>query len=204
MKRLTIVAAAILLAGTAGAQSTPPIARTKLVATHAVNQTNAHTSAMTNVSDSIPAAKVPAATGAAQAAPAATSPESTGKREVESSAGTTAAAPASGGFEREVFYYERSGRRDPFTSLMSSSELRPLISDLKLVAVAYDPTGRNSVAVLRDLNTKEQYRIRVGLTLGRMRVSAINPKFVTFTIEEFGFSRQENLALGDSNKGSSK
>jgi hypothetical protein len=78
------------------------------------------------------------------------------------------------------------------------------MSDVKLVAVAYDATGRNSVAVLRDVNTKDQYRVRVGNTLGRMRVSAISPKFVTFTIEEFGFSRQENLTLGDSNKGSSK
>ncbi|MFN8581754.1 MAG: hypothetical protein U0163_12360 [Gemmatimonadaceae bacterium] len=123
---------------------------------------------------------------------------------MESSAGSTAAAPSSGGFEREVFYYERNGRRDPFQSLMTSSELRPLLSDLKLVAVAFDASGRNSVAVLRDLNTKEQYRVRIGQSLGRMRVAGINPKFVTFTIEEFGFSRQETLALGDSNTGSSK
>jgi hypothetical protein len=124
--------------------------------------------------------------------------------EVESSPGSVSAMRPAAVFEREVFYYERSGRRDPFTSLMTSSALRPLLSDLKLVAVAFDATGRNSVAVLHDLNTKEQYRIRIGNTLGRMRVSAINPKSVTFTIEEFGFSRQENLALGDSNKGSSK
>jgi hypothetical protein len=30
-----------------------------------------------------------------------------------------------------------------------------------------------------------------------MRVAAIEPKRITFTIEEFGFSRQETLALGD-------
>jgi hypothetical protein len=203
MKRLTLVIATLLVsAGHAGAQSIPPVARSKIVAQHAVNQTNAHTTAMTNVQDTVPAQQLTPAPG--RSAPDAYPVEAATKREVESSAGSAAAAPASGGFEREIFYYERSGRRDPFASLMTSSELRPLLSDLKLVAVAFDATGRNSVAVLRDLNTKEQYRVRIGHTLGRMRVSAINPKFITFTIEEFGFSRQENLGLGDSNKGSSK
>ncbi|MGH7720010.1 MAG: hypothetical protein ACREON_14360, partial [Gemmatimonadaceae bacterium] len=98
---------------------------------------------------------------------------------------------------RETFTYAKDGRRDPFFSLMSSGELRPMISDLRLVTVVYDPTGR-SVAVLRNLTTKEQYRVRVGQTLGRMRVAHIRPRTVTFTLDEFGFSRQEELALNDS------
>ena len=101
---------------------------------------------------------------------------------------------------REVFYYDAGGRRDPFASLMNTSELRPLLTELKLVAVAYDPLGRNSVAVLRDLTSKEQYRVRVGQTLGRMRVAAIREKEVVFTIEEFGYSRQEILNMVDTTK----
>jgi hypothetical protein len=101
---------------------------------------------------------------------------------------------------REVFYYDAGGRRDPFASLMNTSELRPLLTELKLVAVAYDPLGRNSVAVLRDLTSKEQYRVRVGQTLGRMRVAAIHEKEVVFTIEEFGYSRQEILNMVDTTK----
>src|SRR5438105_4632248 len=101
---------------------------------------------------------------------------------------------------REVFDYDAGGRRDPFVSLMNTSELRPLITELKLVAVAYDPVGGNSVAVLRDLTSKEQYRVRVGQALGRMRVAAIHEKEVVFTIEEFGFSRQETLSMVDSTK----
>ena len=101
-------------------------------------------------------------------------------------------------FERETFEYERTGRRDPFVSLMTTSDLRPLVSDLRLVAVALDPLGKNSVAILRDLGTKDQYRIRVGQSLGRMRVANITQKAVVFTIEEFGYSRQETLALSDS------
>ena len=99
--------------------------------------------------------------------------------------------------EREVFSYAAGGRRDPFKSLYTTSELRPTLGELRLVAVAYDPDGR-SVAILRDLNTKKQHRVRVGTRLGRMRVAGIRPKAVVFTIEELGFSRQETVGLNDS------
>jgi hypothetical protein len=104
---------------------------------------------------------------------------------------------------REMFTYNRDSRRDPFVSLIESGELRPMISDLKLVTVIYDPAGR-SVAVLRDLSTKEQYRVRTGQTLGRMRVARIDIKSVTFTLEEFGYSRQETLAFNDSTRARSQ
>ena len=94
---------------------------------------------------------------------------------------------------REVFQYAGDARRDPFVSLLTTKDLRPMLVDLKLVAVAYDPRGQNSVAVLRDITSKEQYRVRVGQTIGRMRVAAIQEKAVIFTIEEFGYSRQEIL-----------
>jgi hypothetical protein len=99
--------------------------------------------------------------------------------------------------QRETFAYNGGGRRDPYKSLMSSSDVRPLLSDLRLTAVAFDPvgTGSNSVAILRDMYSKQQYRVRVGQQLGRLRVSAIRQKAVQFTIEEFGFNRQETLPL---------
>src|SRR6266542_1310240 len=101
---------------------------------------------------------------------------------------------------RETLNYDAAGHRDPFVSLMNTSELRPLLTELKLVAVAYDPVGGNSVAVLRDLTSKEQYRVRVGQQLGRMRVAAIHEKEVVFTIEEFGYSRQETLNMVDTTR----
>ena len=114
----------------------------------------------------------------------------TGPRPAESATGTLT-------IDRESFSYASEGRRDPFASLMASGDLRPLISDLRLTTVIY-VEGGSSIAVLRDLGTNEQHRVRVGQQLGRMRVVAIRPKQVVFTIEEFGFSRQESLALGDS------
>ena len=101
---------------------------------------------------------------------------------------------------RESYDYQGGGRRDPFVSLMNNGELRPVFQDLKLVAVAFDPLGRNSVAVLRDVTSKEQYRVKVGQEIGRMRVAAIRQKSVTFGIEEFGYSRQETLSMNDSTK----
>lgn len=114
-------------------------------------------------------------------------------------------APIAGGvpevlISRETYSYPDAGRRDPFVSLMNTEEIRPLIGDLKLVAIAFDATGRNSVAVLRDIGTKEQYRVKVGQQIGRMRVAAIHEKDVVFGIEEFGYSRQESVAMNDSTK----
>lgn len=118
-------------------------------------------------------------------------------------AGKSSAAPAAAPVDtaprvlinREVYQYDGDGRRDPFVSLLTTSDLRPLLADLKLVAVAYDPRGQNSVAVLRDPTSKTQYRVKVGQTIGRMRVAAIQEKAVIFTIEEFGYSRQELLPI---------
>jgi hypothetical protein len=124
------------------------------------------------------------------AKPAATSPTT-------AKASTATPVPADTApkvlINREVFQYAGDGRRDPFVSLLTTSDLRPLLNDLKLVAVAFDPRGQNSVAVLRDVTSKDQYKVRVGQTIGRMRVAAIQEKAVIFTIEEFGYSRQEIL-----------
>lgn len=98
---------------------------------------------------------------------------------------------------REVYRYDEGGRRDPFVSLMESGDLRPVVSDLRLIGVIYDPTGRRSLATLRDATTNELYRVAVGNVLGRTRITHIQPKQVTMTIEEFGFSRQLVLILGD-------
>src|SRR5262245_50319396 len=52
---------------------------------------------------------------------------------------------------REVFEYAKGRRRDPFVSLLSTAELRPTLSDLRLTSVFIDLSGRNSLATLRDV-----------------------------------------------------
>jgi hypothetical protein len=101
---------------------------------------------------------------------------------------------------REVFEYEGGGRRDPFFSLLTTAELRPTITDLKLVGILYDESGRRPVAIMREFGTNTQYRVTTGMTLGRMRVTSIRRRAVIFTIEEFGLNRMDTLVLGDTTK----
>lgn len=96
---------------------------------------------------------------------------------------------------REVFAYEGGGR-DPFMSLLRSGDVRPLLSDLKLTTIVYD--GRfaaRSVAVLRDITNRRIYRVKSGDIIGRLKVTQIRPREIVFTVQEFGFERQETLSL---------
>ncbi len=101
---------------------------------------------------------------------------------------------------REVYSYGGVGRRDPFYSLILTDDLRPLLSDLRLVGILYEPSGQRNVAVMRDLQTNAQYRVLNGQSLGRMRVTQIRKRAVLFTIEEFGLSRQDSLVWTDTLK----
>ena len=216
------------------AQSMSTLTNAKRVASNAVAATNEHTRKEQMVGDAPAAAAKPvvrptaAAATRKSAAPAKAAPAkrvAAPKHDAaakSSAPGKTAGRPATTakasaapvdttekgpGKEitllRESFSYNVDGRRDPFVSLIASGELRPMISDLRLVTVIFDPAGR-SVAVMRDVSTQEQYRVKTGQTLGRMRVARIAPKSVTFTIEEYGFSRQEMLTLNDTTRARSQ
>jgi hypothetical protein len=216
---------AVMWSQQASAQSFPNINKAKEAATRSVDATNAHTSAMTADQSPQPVAQpapsqksgvMVSSTGslksssssrsAASGKPAPAAPGGTATPAASTDKGA-APAPAASRTEaksdislvRETFNYTAEGRRDPFMSLMKTGELRPAVSDLKLVTVIYDPAGR-SVAILRDLTTKEQYRIKVGQTLGRMRVASIQPKSVTFTVIAIGTTFQEVLALNDTTR----
>ncbi len=96
---------------------------------------------------------------------------------------------------REVFAYEGGGR-DPFMSLLKSGDVRPLIADLRLTTIVYDARyGARSVAVLRDITNKRIYRVKTGDIIGRLKVTHIRPREIVFTVQEFGFERQETLSL---------
>jgi hypothetical protein len=101
---------------------------------------------------------------------------------------------------RESYAFAKDGRRDPFVSLLTTNELRPTMSDLRLTGIVFAEGEGRSVATLRDVASNASYRVSAGSTLGRMRVSAIRQKVVLFTIDEFGTTRQDSLVLGDSTK----
>jgi hypothetical protein len=96
---------------------------------------------------------------------------------------------------REVYSYEGGGR-DPFLSLLKSGDIRPLLSDLKLVGIYYDSRyPARSVAVLRDVTNSKIYRVKPAEIIGRLKVTTIRPREIVFTVQEFGFERQETLSL---------
>jgi len=225
MRTRACVLVLLAIAASVGSAQSTPITRPKQSAQRAVAGTNGHTAAMTDTSaggTSLSKASTPAASrtsmapGPRIAGTAARPNEDTTRSRVTTSKGATGAKPERATFEREIFSYERGGRRDPFISLMTTSDLRPLLPDLRLVGIAYDATGRNSVAVLKEDALEQQgratnvkgaaptsdapmYRVKEGQQLGRMRVARIGPKSVTFTIEEFGYSRQETLTVSENN-----
>src|SRR5436853_222937 len=96
---------------------------------------------------------------------------------------------------REVYAYEGGGR-DPFLSLLKSGDIRPLLADLKLVGIYYDSRyPARSVAVLRDVTNSKIYRVKPAEIIGPLKVTAIRPRELVFTVQEFGFERQESLQL---------
>jgi hypothetical protein len=102
---------------------------------------------------------------------------------------------------REVYNYPSQGRRDPFASLIVSGDMRPLLADLEVAAIIFDPAGRNSVATLKDRSTGDLYRARVGSVFGRVRVTAIRQREVGVAVDEFGFTRQETLSITPPQRG---
>jgi hypothetical protein len=91
---------------------------------------------------------------------------------------------------REVFSY-RGATRDPFVSLIESGDVRPLVQDLRITSITYDPRyPAASVAVLRDTILNQAYALRVGDEVGRIRVAEITPGQVVIIVSEFGSERQ--------------
>ena len=131
------------------------------------------------------------------AAPLAAQAKRQPRAKPDSAAKDTASADSARAttLSREVYAYEGGGR-DPFLSLLRSGDIRPLLSDLRLVGIYYDSRyPARSVAVLRDVTNTKIYRVKPADIIGRLKVTTIRPREIVFTVQEFGFERQETLTL---------
>jgi len=199
MTRTFLIAASIAI-GARLAPAQNPLAVAKNVAHKAASAENAHIAAEQRPDAPQPVTK---SMEVAKASPAPTMVASrptppARPQQALSVASDTSNVPTT--IMREAYDYSDGGRRDPFYSLLRTTELRPALSDLRLTGILYDHSAGRSVATLRDVATNAQYRVTVGATLGRMRVSLIRLKTIVFTIDEFGSTRQDSLFLGDSTK----
>ena len=96
---------------------------------------------------------------------------------------------------RETFAYSGS-IRDPFNSLLNMAKAGPEVADLQLVGIYQNMrTPSGNVAVFREKEGGKRHKLRAGDQLGRARVVQIRERDVVFTIEDFGFERQETLSL---------
>ena len=132
---------------------------------------------MTAIRDSIRAARV---TGGPAATPVAA---------------LDTAGLSSDGVQRESFSYGGGGR-DPFVSLLDAEKMGPEFADLQLLGIYFDEHRPvRSVAVLRDRVSGKRYSMKPGDRAGRLSVMSIRERDVVFSIEDFGYERQETLSM---------
>lgn len=191
---LGALGASLVLAGTVAAQARPVRqAQQAAQAASSATQQRSQQPAPAQGRPQQPAPAQPQPARPGQPAPARGAQPAAPARAQAEAASDTTVKPLD--YLREVFSYQ-GGTRDPFKSLIQSTDVRPTITDLKLVAVAYDPRyPDNSVAVVREAGNPRPHRLRRGSQIGRLRVLQIRPYEVVFQVEEFGFERQEVLTL---------
>lgn len=102
-------------------------------------------------------------------------------------------------FEREVFTYPGSGRRDPFQPL-TGENAGPLFEDLRLRIILFSDNPNESIVTLVDASGN-RYRVRRGESVGNATIIDIGPTRVIFSIDDFGIRRQEVLELTATREG---
>jgi hypothetical protein len=96
---------------------------------------------------------------------------------------------------RETFAYSGAAR-DPFNSLLNMAKNGPELADLQLVGIYQNLRAHSgSIAVFREKSGGKRHKLRAGDQVGRSRLVQIRERDVVFTIEDFGFERQETLSL---------
>ena len=97
---------------------------------------------------------------------------------------------------RETFAYA-GGTRDPFNSLINLDKQRPRDRRSRprgRVSGPSHPEQQHRRAA-GEGSTGKRHKLRVGDQLGRSRLTQIRARDAVFTIQDFGFERQETLSL---------
>ena len=163
----------------------------------AVADSTAQSSLAATPAAATPAAATPVAATPVAATPTAATPAAdTLDQEAEAALADSVQRAREIDVLRETFAYA-GGTRDPFNSLIDKDKSGPEIADLDLVGVYLDlRSPSNNIVVLREKGTKaKRHKMRVGDQLGRSRLTQIRARDAVFTIQDFGFDRQETLSL---------
>jgi hypothetical protein len=111
-------------------------------------------------------------------------------------------------FEREVFTYPTLQRRNPFSPLSGGSQGGPRFGELRVVGIIYSDRPSESVAVLgtstveysEDASTVtvqagQSWYLKIGQSVGNIRVVEIRRDQVVVEVEEFGLTEQKTMQL---------
>lgn len=111
-------------------------------------------------------------------------------------------------FEREVFTYPTLQRRNPFKALTGGSQGGPRFEELRVLGIIYSGRPSESVAVLgtstveysEDASTVtvqpgQSWYLKVGQSVGNIRVVEIHRDQVVVEVEEFGLTEQKIMQL---------
>jgi len=116
-------------------------------------------------------------------------------------------APTELVFEREVFSYPSFQRRNPFKPLVAG-EGGPRFEQLRVIGILYDANPAASVAVVgtstvtvsetgQDVSVSEgrSWYLKVGQSIGNVRILEIRRDQVVVEVEEFGLTEQKIMQL---------
>lgn len=111
-------------------------------------------------------------------------------------------------FEREVFTYPTFRRRNPFLPLSGGTQGGPRFEQLRLVGIIYSEDPSSSVAVVgtstveysEDASTVtvqpgQSWYLKVGQSVGNIRIVEIHREQVVVEVEEFGLTEQKIMQL---------
>ena len=110
--------------------------------------------------------------------------------------------------EREVFYYPRYERRNPFAPLLIGDEAGPRFEEVQLMMIIFSADPSRSVALfgpkggvegLTGIAAQEaaalNYRVRRGDRMGNVRILEIQRTRVVVEVQEFGLTEQRIMEL---------
>jgi hypothetical protein len=111
-------------------------------------------------------------------------------------------------FEREIFSYPTVQRRNPFRPLSGGNQGGPRFEGLRVVGIIYSDDPSESVAVLglstveysEDASTVtvqpgQSWYLKVGQSVGNIRVVEIHREQVVVEVADFGITEQKIMQL---------
>jgi hypothetical protein len=111
-------------------------------------------------------------------------------------------------FAREVFEYPAMARRNPFRALLASDQSGPQFGSLRLLGILYSQTPSMSMAVVgtsvstvsvdgatATVSPGQSWYLKVGQSVGNIRVIDVRPAEVVVEVSEFGLTQQHIMQL---------